>query len=83
MNNYQPYFDLGQLIAKYLRDELTEQEKTQLDQWIETGIANRELFNKLTNEQSIADRLEEYSLPEKDEAWKKIVAQTGYSEKKK
>ena len=82
MNNYQPYFDLGQLIAKYLRDELTEQEKTQLDQWIETGIANRELFNKLTNEQSIADRLEQYSLPEKDEAWKKIVAQTGYSEKK-
>ena len=78
MNNYQPYFDLGKLIAKYLRQELTDQEKDQLEQWLQADTHNQELFRKLTDETIIDSQLETFETNEKDKAWKNIVKKTGF-----
>jgi transmembrane sensor len=78
MNNYQPYFDLGKLIAKYLRQELTDQEKDQLEQWLQADTHNQELFRKLTDETIIDSELETFEANDKDKAWKNIVKKTGF-----
>lgn len=78
MNNYQPYFDLGELIAKHLRNELTEQERKELDHWLGLSMQNRELFNKITSEETLNRELEIYSAAEKEKVWENIVQQTGF-----
>jgi transmembrane sensor len=78
MNNYQPYFDLGKLIAKYLRKELTEQEQDQLEQWLQADTRNQELFKKLTDQTIIDSELETFETNNKDKAWKNIVKKTGF-----
>ncbi|NHA03542.1 FecR family protein [Mucilaginibacter sp. HC2] len=78
MNNYQPYFDLGKLIAKYLRNELTEQEKDELEQWLQADEHNPELFKKLTDQTIIDSELETFEANDKDKAWKNIVKKTGF-----
>lgn len=78
MNNYQPYFDLGKLIAKYLRNELTEQEKDELEQWLQADEHNHELFKKLTDQTIIDSELETFEANDKDKAWKNIVKNTGF-----
>jgi len=77
-NNYQPYFDLAELIAKYLRNELTDKEKKDLEQWLGMDARNRELFTKLTDEAVISQQLEIFSASEKDRAWQRIAADTGF-----
>ncbi|HEX8019150.1 FecR family protein [Mucilaginibacter sp.] len=81
MNNYDSYFDLGQLIAKYMRNELSDQEKLQLDQWIEADTRNQELFKKLTNEHLLNNELETFSVNDKAQAWTKIRKGTGFKNK--
>jgi ferric-dicitrate binding protein FerR (iron transport regulator) len=78
MNNYNSYFDLGQLIAKYMRNELSDQEKLQLDQWIQADTRNQELFKKLTDEHLLNNELETFSVNDKAQAWKKIRKGTGF-----
>lgn len=78
MNNYQPYFDLGKLIAKYLRNELTEQEKDELEQWLQADEHNQELFKKLTDQTIIDSELETLEANDKDKAWENIVKKTGF-----
>jgi len=78
MNNYQPYFDLGKLIAKYLRQELTELEQDQLEQWLQSDEHNQELFSKLTDQTIIDSELETFETNNKDKAWKNIVKKTGF-----
>ena len=78
MNNYQSYFDLGKLIAKYLRQELTIEEKDQLEQWLQADTRNQELFRKLTDEVTIDSELETFEANDKDKAWQNIVKKTGF-----
>jgi transmembrane sensor len=81
MNNYNSYFDLGQLIAKYMRKELSDQEKLQLDQWIEADARNQELFKKLTDEHLLNNELETFSVTDKAKAWQNIAQGTGFKRK--
>jgi transmembrane sensor len=78
MNNYQPYFNTGELIAKHLRGELTAAENEQLEQWLQSDPHNRDLFNKLSDGSLINQELEIYAASEKEQAWENIVAKTGY-----
>jgi transmembrane sensor len=78
MNNYQPYFDFAELIAKYLRDELTVPEQRELEQWLNASVHNQELFEKLTDETLINQQLEVFSAAEHDKAWEKIAGSTGF-----
>lgn len=81
MNNYDSYFDLGQLIAKYMQNELSEQEKLQLDQWIEADTRNQELFKKLTDEHQLNNELETFSTTNKTKAWQNITKSTEFKRK--
>ncbi|MEO3404749.1 FecR domain-containing protein [Mucilaginibacter sp. CAU 1740] len=81
MSNYNAHFDLGRLIAKYIQGELGDQEKIQLEQWLQADDRNRELFKKLTDEHSIQQELETFSANDKAAAWQNIVQQTGYKSK--
>jgi transmembrane sensor len=78
MNNYQPYFNTGELIAKHLRGELTAAENEQLEQWLQSDPHNQYLFNKLSDGFLINNELEIYAASEKEQAWENIVAKTGY-----
>jgi ferric-dicitrate binding protein FerR (iron transport regulator) len=78
MNNYQPYFDLGNLVAKYLRKGLTEQEEKQLQQWLQSDTRNQELFKKLTDQTVIDSELDLFAANDRDKAWKNIVKKTGF-----
>lgn len=78
MDNYQPYFDFAELIAKYLRDELTAPEQKELEQWLNASVHNQELFEKLTDETLINQQLEVFSAVEHDKAWGKIAGTTGF-----
>ncbi|UOE52053.1 FecR family protein [Mucilaginibacter sp. SMC90] len=81
MNNYDSHFNLGQLIAKYMRNELTDQEKLQLDEWIQADIRNQELFKKLTDETLLNNELETFSATNKAQAWNKVRKSTGFKSK--
>jgi transmembrane sensor len=78
MNNYKPYFDLGNLIAKHQRNELTPQEKEELEHWLQSDARNQELFKKLTDEAIINNELETFSVTDKAKAWKNIAKKTGH-----
>ena len=78
MNNYKPYFDLGNLIAKHQRNELTPQEKEELEHWLQSDVRNQELFKKLTDEAIINNELETFSVTDKAKAWKNIAKKTGH-----
>lgn len=77
MNNYQRYFNTGELIAKHLRNELTVDEKNELDQWLNLDPVNLELFNKLLDEALTDEKAEIFSASEKEKAWENIVKKTG------
>jgi transmembrane sensor len=82
MDNYQSYFNIGELITKYLCDELTDEENKQLEHWVQSDPDNMKLFRKLTDEAYTNEQLEFFALPKKDLAWKNIVKKTGFKSRK-
>ncbi|GAB4015692.1 DUF4974 domain-containing protein [Spirosoma migulaei] len=79
MENYSRYFRQGDLIAKYLKGELSDQEREELDDWIAQSDHNQTLFTRLTQEATINTELGKFGLADKTEAWEKIVSETGYN----
>jgi hypothetical protein len=80
MNNYQHYFNTGELIAKYLHNELTNEDKKILEQWLKSDPGNLKLFNKLVDETMTMEQMEIFSLSEKELAWENIVKKTDFKE---
>ncbi len=78
MNNYSPYFNLGELIAKFLQDKLSEQEKIELENWLQSHPANKELFKKLTDKAALKNEVAQFSSEDSELAWQNIVQRTGY-----
>lgn len=64
---------VSQLIVKHLHDELTEIESIELHQWINASEKNRELFDRLTNEETFKKEVKEF-YSSKTNSWKRIVA---------
>lgn len=50
-----------ELILKYLREELTEAEKDELDQWVKASPRNQAFFQSVTDEASLHATLQEYT----------------------
>ncbi len=78
MNNYRQYFHLGDLISKYLKNELAPDEKTELNLWLKSDERNRELFDKITEEVYAGTQAPTFSAAEKEKAWEQIKKNTGY-----
>jgi transmembrane sensor len=53
-------FEMGSLILKYNQDELTEEERTILDNWVNASADNKQLFAKLTNNDELQSRLNQW-----------------------
>ncbi|OQP54420.1 FecR family protein [Niastella populi] len=53
-------FEMGSLILKYNQDELTEEERTILDNWVNASEDNKQLFAKLTNNDELQSRLNQW-----------------------
>lgn len=50
-------FDVGSLIFKYNQGEITEEEKTILDNWTNASPGNKRLFESLTNNEELQAKL--------------------------
>jgi ferric-dicitrate binding protein FerR (iron transport regulator) len=50
-------FEMGSLFLKYNQGELTEEERTILDNWVNASAENKQLFAKLTNNDELQARL--------------------------
>jgi ferric-dicitrate binding protein FerR (iron transport regulator) len=50
-------FEVGSLILKYNQGEITEEEKTILDNWINASAGNQQLFATLTNNAALQAKL--------------------------
>jgi ferric-dicitrate binding protein FerR (iron transport regulator) len=62
------------LMFKHLKKELSPEDEIELNAWISSSETNRELFEKLTNEESFHTNVRElYSY--KTEAWKRIESE--------
>ena len=72
MNQFCNSFQQAQFILKYLRDELTIQEKNELETWLGANENTRILFEELTNEQLIKNELQFFDTVFTDAAWQKI-----------
>ena len=83
MEDYSRYFRQGDLIAKYLREELSSQEREELADWVAQSDHNRALFEKLTDEANLTAEFDRFIVPDKEEAWERIATETGYNTPKR
>lgn len=74
MNQFSNTFQHAQFILKYLRDELTVQEKNELETWLAANENNGILFDELTNEQLLKNELQFFENQSTDIAWQKMEA---------
>lgn len=51
---------ISDLIARHLNDELNDQEKQELDEWVQQSEDHQRFFRQLTDEASLASTLTEY-----------------------
>lgn len=51
---------ISDLIAKHLNDELTDQERQELDKWVQQSEEHRRFFRQFTDEAALAATLKEY-----------------------
>ncbi|MVM28557.1 DUF4974 domain-containing protein [Spirosoma sp. HMF4905] len=79
MEDYSGYFRQGDLIAKYLKGELSSQEQDELTDWIAQSDHNRALFGKLTQEETLNRELDQFAPSRKAEAWERIATETGFT----
>lgn len=75
---------ISDLIAKHLNDELNDQEKQELDKWVQQSEDHRRFFRQFTDEKALASTLTEYETS-KDIVYSKIkeaVSFNGQANKK-
>jgi transmembrane sensor len=53
---------ISDLIAKHLNDELNDQEKQELDKWLQQSGENQHFFRQFTDEATLAATLSEYEI---------------------
>lgn len=65
--------DIAQLIHKYLKEELSEQELQQLHDWQQQSEGNRRIFNKLTDDEYLMQAIiDHYKIDSDEVALQKI-----------
>jgi transmembrane sensor len=76
MDQFDLAFQRAQTIYKYLKNELNEEERHELEVWIAANEDNRRLFEQLINERELQEELKFFESIELQNAWQKITAQT-------
>jgi len=52
--------DIAMLIKKHIHNELTDDERRTLNNWIDESNENRQVFNEMTNEDSFREAMQEF-----------------------
>lgn len=68
MENYEEYYEISELIVKYLRGELNDLEKERLSEWRSRQEANERLFQRLTKGQDLLEEIPKYHFQGREEA---------------
>ena len=71
----EPKFDphkIAELIFLELKGELSENERKMLGSWKSESLENLELYNKITNEKTISDKISTYNKVDNQKAWTKL-----------
>jgi transmembrane sensor len=74
MNNFKSSYDQAKLILKHLKGALSAEEQDHLDQWL-LEEENKQLFERVTNEEWVAAELETYAASDKAEVRRKLLQQ--------
>jgi transmembrane sensor len=65
---------IASLVEKYLRKELSSEEQIELDEWLAEGSENKALFQQLTDEAQLLDRLRIYDHASGEAMWEKTMS---------
>ncbi|MGV3509013.1 MAG: hypothetical protein ACO1N7_06965, partial [Sphingobacteriaceae bacterium] len=76
MNRNSQAFERAELLLKYLRDELNEVERADLNTWLEESERNRGFLKLIQDEYILKQELQFFSELDTSAAWKKIESQT-------
>jgi transmembrane sensor len=52
--------DIAMLIKKHIHNELTEEDRRTLNNWMDESNENRRVFNEMTNEESLREAMQEF-----------------------
>jgi ferric-dicitrate binding protein FerR (iron transport regulator) len=73
MNQFEPLYTKAALIVKSLQNDLTNQERLSLNEWLAESDANQALYNELTNETTLASELAILAKFDAQADWQKIA----------
>lgn len=76
MNQFEPLYTKAELIVKSLQNDLTEQERLSLNEWLMESAGNQVLYNEFTNETTLASELAILAKFDVQADWQKIAKQT-------
>src|ERR1700743_1244281 len=78
MDNFDDLYHVSRLISGYLKDDLSDNEKQELENWLSADTANRAQFDRLVAENKLQSDFSAYGGTDKASAWRRIVKETGY-----
>ena len=65
-------FQIADILRKKIKGEISSEEEKQLQQWIEKSEANSDLFEKIMDDKTLLNKLEEYQLFDKEKNWSSL-----------
>jgi len=69
-------FKIAELIAKKIKDEISEDEQSELDKWINDSPQNRTQYENSIDTKNQINKLKSYNSYNKQDVWKKIEEKT-------
>lgn len=72
------YQHVDELIVKHLQQSLTEAEQLELQQWINLSAENKQLFDRLTQQESVQQELKQLYRFNEEKGWSMIKTQYGF-----
>lgn len=66
------FFDITELVSKYMTGELTEEERRSLDEWLSFSEENRKWFHEITEEKFVRRKRQELKSIDINAGWKAL-----------
>lgn len=73
MQNQEEAFERANMMLRYLRNELDEDQESALFSWLKENPENLAFFNKLIEEKGLQDELAFFASTKKESAWKELT----------
>jgi transmembrane sensor len=73
MDELHSYLDIAELAGKFLKGEITQQERIILETWIAQGDQNKAIWENLTRQEYLEQQLESWEDQNTKAAWKELL----------